>query len=118
MTGYYPGSCQRILGEAISHKYTHAYHNLSAMNIKYYKFGSSFVHQSFAVEKVHIDAKAIQSMIEGQHHTLRCHPQKRSTSTGSSSTGPTVESGPLAGNRRWHHRKGDKNYLDIVRSIR
>jgi hypothetical protein len=29
----------------------------------------------------------------------------------SPSTGPTVESGPLTGNRSQHHQKGERNYL-------
>jgi hypothetical protein len=42
MTGCYPGSYRRILDEARIHKYTHTNHKLSALNIKYYKFGSNF----------------------------------------------------------------------------
>jgi hypothetical protein len=42
MMGYYPGSCRRILDEARIQKYTHTNHKLSALNLKYYKFGSNF----------------------------------------------------------------------------
>jgi hypothetical protein len=50
-------------------------------------------------------------MIQGQHLALRCRHQKRSMPTGSLSTDPTIDSGPLTGNRPWHHQKGEENYL-------
>jgi hypothetical protein len=85
------------------------------MNIKYYNFCSSFDTIEFCSGKFHVDAEVIHSMLQGQHLALRCRPQKRSTSMGSPSVGPTVESGPPTGNRYRHHQKGEKSYLHIVR---
>jgi hypothetical protein len=38
---------------------------LSAMNIKYYNFGSSFNTIEFYSEKLHVDAEAMHLMIQG-----------------------------------------------------
>jgi hypothetical protein len=69
-------------------------------------FCSSFDAIEFCSGKVHVEAEAKYSTIQVKHLALRCRPQKPSTHTG-----PTVESGPLTGNRPRHHQKGDKNYL-------
>jgi hypothetical protein len=42
MVSCYLVSCRRILDEARIHKYTHTNNKLSALNLKYYKFSSSF----------------------------------------------------------------------------
>jgi hypothetical protein len=47
-----------ILDEARIHKYTHANHTLSALNIKYYSFSSSCDTIEFCGEKLHVDAEA------------------------------------------------------------
>jgi hypothetical protein len=93
------------------HKYTHTNPKFSALNIKYCNFDTSFDTIEFCSGNVHVDTEEIHSTIQGQHLALRCHPQKRSTPTGSPSMGPTIESGPLTGKHPWHHRKGEKNYL-------
>jgi hypothetical protein len=79
--------------------------------MKYYKFSSSFDTTEFSSGTVNVDVKAKHLMIQMQHLALRCHRQKRSTPTGSTSTGPTIESGLLTGNHTRHHRKGEENYL-------
>jgi hypothetical protein len=119
MTGCQLGSHQRILGEERIHKYTHTNHKLSDLNIKYYKFSSSFNTTEFCSRKVNVDAEVIHSMIEGQLLSLRCHPHKRSTPRGSPSTGYNrPKSRSPTGSRPQHHQKGEKNYLYTVRSIR
>jgi hypothetical protein len=60
----------RILDEARIHKYTHVNHKLNNLNIKYYNFGSSFDTTEFYSRKLHVDAEAKHSMIQGQHLTL------------------------------------------------
>jgi hypothetical protein len=109
--GCYPGPYRRILDKARIHKYTYTNHVLSALNIKYYNFSSNLDTSEFLSGNIHLDAKAIHSMIQGQHFALRCCPQKRSMPTGSPSMRPTIESGPLTDNRPQHHRKGEKHYL-------
>jgi hypothetical protein len=56
-------------------------------------------------------------MIQGQHPSLRCHPQKRSTPMVPPSTGSNrQESGPPTGCHPRGHWKGEGNYLHTVRS--
>jgi hypothetical protein len=107
-----------ILNQARIHKYTHTNHQLSALNIKYYNFDSSFNITEFYSKKLHVDAEVIHSMIQGQYLALKCRPQKRSTPTGSPSTGPTIESRALTDKHPQYHRKREKNYMYIVRSTR
>jgi hypothetical protein len=68
-----------ILDEARIHDYTHTNHKLNVLNIKYYDFGSNFDIIEFAVKNVHVNTAAKHSTIQGQHLTIRCRPQKRST---------------------------------------
>jgi hypothetical protein len=51
------GLCRRILDEARIHKYTYTNYQLSALNIKYYNFGSSFDTTEFYNENIHVDAE-------------------------------------------------------------
>jgi hypothetical protein len=52
-----------ILDEAGIHKYTHTNHNLSVLNIKYYKFDSSFDTTEFYSRNINVDAETIYSTI-------------------------------------------------------
>jgi hypothetical protein len=61
--GCSPELCRTILDEARIHKYTHTNHKLSALDIKYYNFDSSFDTTEFYSGKVYVKAEAIQSMI-------------------------------------------------------
>jgi hypothetical protein len=106
------GSCGRMLDEIRIYKYTYLNHKLGALNIKYYNFSSSFDTTKFCSGKLHLDAEVIHSMIQGQHLTLRCRPQKRSMPSSLPARGPTVMSGPFT------HRKEEENYMHIVRSTR
>jgi hypothetical protein len=63
-----------ILDEARIHKYTHTNYKISAMNIKYYNFGSSFDTIEFCSRKLHVDTKMIHSTIQGQHLALKWCP--------------------------------------------
>jgi hypothetical protein len=63
-----------IFDEAGIHKYTHTNHELNALNIKYYNFGSSFDTTKFCSRNVQVDAEAIHPMIQEQHLALRCRP--------------------------------------------
>jgi hypothetical protein len=81
------------------------------LNIKYYNFDSSFDTIEFGSRKV---TRRCGSDILNNTRTniaLRCCNQKQTTPTRSPKTGPTVEFGPLTGNRPRHHQKGEKNYL-------
>jgi hypothetical protein len=56
-------------------------------------------------------------MIQGQHLALKCHPQKPHMPTGSlSARSNRQESGPPTGSHPQCHRKGEENYMYIVRS--
>jgi hypothetical protein len=113
ITDCYQESCWRILDKVRIHKYTHINHKLSMLNLKYYNFGSNFD------TKINIDVEVIYSMMQGHHIALWYRPQKRSMPTRSTSTGfNRPASGPPTGNHPQHHRKGVKNYLHTVRSIR
>jgi hypothetical protein len=108
-----------IIGEGRIRNYTHTNYRLSDLNIKYYKFDSSFNTTEFCSRKVNVYAEAIYSTIQGQHLILRCHSQKRSMSKGSPSTGSNhPKSGSPTGCRTRHRRKEGKYYLHTVRSIR
>jgi hypothetical protein len=48
-------------------KYTYTNHNISALNLNYYKFGSNFDTTEFSSGKINIEAEAIYSMIQRQH---------------------------------------------------
>jgi hypothetical protein len=52
-----------IIGEGRIHNYTHTNYRLNTLNIKYYKFGSSFDTTEFYRENVNVDVKMLHSMI-------------------------------------------------------
>jgi hypothetical protein len=91
------GSCQKILDEARLHKYTHTNHKLNTLNIKYYNFGSSFDTTEFCSEKLHVDAEAIHSTIQGQHLAPKMPPSKVVNAYRVSQYGSTIESKPHTG---------------------
>jgi hypothetical protein len=98
-----------IIDEERIHNYTHTNQELSALNIKYYKFGSSFDTTEFYSGKLHVDTEAIHSTLQGQHLVLRCRPQKRSMPMRSPSTRSNrPKPGPPIDNCSRHHQKGEE----------
>jgi hypothetical protein len=117
MMGYYLGSCRRILDEARIHKYTHINHKLNTLNIKYYKFSSSFDTQSFAAEITHrCRSDTLDDTIAA--HCPKMPPSEMVNAYGLLVWDLTVESGPLTGSRPRHQQKEEKNYLHTVRSTK
>jgi hypothetical protein len=99
-----------ILAEARIHKYTYTNHKLNALNIKYYNFDSKFDSIEFCSEKS-IRRCGSESLDDTRATPCSTVPPSEAVNAyRSPSTGPTVESGPLTGNRPRHHGKGEKNY--------
>jgi hypothetical protein len=62
-----------------------------------------------------MDAEVNHSMVQGQHLTLRCHPQQRSMPMAPPSiVGTRQESGPPTDRYPRLPQKGERNYLHIV----
>jgi hypothetical protein len=78
--GCHTGSRRRIFNEARIHKYTHANHELSVLNMKILQFEFKFRYIEFCSGIINVDAEAIHLTIHRWHlalsssQRLRCLP--------------------------------------------